>query len=165
MTRAVPRPTDAERNVGHGHVHPRPDGRVARCGGPGVCRECSAEAVQKAGEDWDRFNAAAEGLAALDTARLLLDQEDPPLTKAALRVLLDRALAGIRPALVVEEPPAPEPVASLYGFDERVHSRACGIQPHGHGSFCHRDCPTCGGRADFEAAPVNSAAKEDGVAR
>ncbi len=28
-------------NVGHGHVIPRPDGVRARCGGPGLCRECS----------------------------------------------------------------------------------------------------------------------------
>jgi len=32
-------------NVGHGHVHPRPDGVKARCGGPGLCPECSREAA------------------------------------------------------------------------------------------------------------------------
>lgn len=31
------------RNTGHGHVRPRPDGVRARCGGPGVCQECSKE--------------------------------------------------------------------------------------------------------------------------
>lgn len=31
------------RNRGHGHVHPRPDGAKARCGGPGICSECSRE--------------------------------------------------------------------------------------------------------------------------
>ena len=30
-------------NTGHGHVHPRPDGVRARCGGPGICQECSLE--------------------------------------------------------------------------------------------------------------------------
>jgi hypothetical protein len=30
-------------NVGHGHVHPRPDGMKARCGGPGLCSECSKD--------------------------------------------------------------------------------------------------------------------------
>jgi hypothetical protein len=29
------------RNSGHGHVWPRPDGMKARCGGPGLCAECS----------------------------------------------------------------------------------------------------------------------------
>ena len=29
--------------------------------------------------------------------------------------------------------------------DRRPHSRACGIHPHAHGSFCARDCPTCHG--------------------
>jgi hypothetical protein len=32
-----------ERNVGHGHVFPRPDGRRSRCGGPALCRECAAD--------------------------------------------------------------------------------------------------------------------------
>lgn len=26
------------------------------------------------------------------------------------------------------------------------HSRACGISPHPHGSMCHSNCPTCGGK-------------------
>lgn len=34
-------PTPGALNVGHGHVIPRPDGVRARCGGPGLCRECS----------------------------------------------------------------------------------------------------------------------------
>jgi len=31
------------KNEGHGHVYPRPDGVRARCGGPGVCAECSKD--------------------------------------------------------------------------------------------------------------------------
>lgn len=31
------------RNVGHGHVRPRPDDVRASCGGPGICVECSQE--------------------------------------------------------------------------------------------------------------------------
>ena len=34
-------------NTGHGHVWPRPDGVKARCGGPGLCKECSAQQAQK----------------------------------------------------------------------------------------------------------------------
>lgn len=30
-------------NSGHGHVWPRPDGVRMRCGGPGVCPECSRD--------------------------------------------------------------------------------------------------------------------------
>jgi hypothetical protein len=30
-------------NTGHGHVRPRPDGVKMRCGGPGICPECSRE--------------------------------------------------------------------------------------------------------------------------
>lgn len=34
-------------NTGHGHVFPRPDGLLAKCGGPGLCRECAADAARK----------------------------------------------------------------------------------------------------------------------
>lgn len=26
---------------------------------------------------------------------------------------------------------------------EGPHSRACGIRPHPHGTYCHSNCPTC----------------------
>lgn len=29
---------------GHGHVKPRKDGQIMRCGGPGFCTACSVEA-------------------------------------------------------------------------------------------------------------------------
>lgn len=32
-------------NTGHGHVRPRPDGARARCGGPGICPDCSRDQV------------------------------------------------------------------------------------------------------------------------
>lgn len=34
---------EQNKNTGHGHVRPRPDGMKARCGGPGLCRECAKE--------------------------------------------------------------------------------------------------------------------------
>lgn len=34
-------------NTGHGHVNKRDDGQIARCGGPGLCTECSLDQVQK----------------------------------------------------------------------------------------------------------------------
>jgi hypothetical protein len=38
-------------SFGHGHVTPRPDGAKARCGGPGICPDCSKEqaAVKRKG--------------------------------------------------------------------------------------------------------------------
>lgn len=33
-------------NTGHGHVWERPDGMKARCGGPGMCSECSRDQAQ-----------------------------------------------------------------------------------------------------------------------
>lgn len=34
-------------NEGHGHVYPRDDGVLARCGGPGICAKCSADQARK----------------------------------------------------------------------------------------------------------------------
>ena len=36
-------------NTGHGHVTPREDGVVARCGGPAICSACALEYVRKYG--------------------------------------------------------------------------------------------------------------------
>lgn len=33
-------------NTGHGHVWPRPDGMVARCGGPAMCQRCAIDAAR-----------------------------------------------------------------------------------------------------------------------
>lgn len=30
--------------------------------------------------------------------------------------------------------------------DQRPHSRACGFRPHDHGTACHSNCPSCGGK-------------------
>lgn len=30
----------------HGHVTPRPDGAKARCGGPGICTDCTMEQLR-----------------------------------------------------------------------------------------------------------------------
>lgn len=30
-------------NTGHGHVYMRPDGFLAKCGGPGICTECAKD--------------------------------------------------------------------------------------------------------------------------
>lgn len=39
-------PRNANPNSGHGHVFPRPDGVMARCGGPGICIECVLDKVR-----------------------------------------------------------------------------------------------------------------------
>lgn len=41
---ARPAVEQAGANVGHGHVFPRADGVKMRCGGPGLCSECTADA-------------------------------------------------------------------------------------------------------------------------
>jgi hypothetical protein len=34
-------------NIGHGHVYPRADRVKVRCGGPGLCKQCSIDAARK----------------------------------------------------------------------------------------------------------------------
>lgn len=45
--------------------------------------------------------------------------------------------------------------------DNRPHSRACGITPHEHGTWCHSNCPTChGGNPDVpQTSEATRAAK------
>lgn len=50
--------SDDQRNTGHGHVYPRPDGVKARCGGPVICAECARDAARKAVEDSGELLAA-----------------------------------------------------------------------------------------------------------
>lgn len=47
MPPATPRPLIKPQAhlTGHGHVAPRSDGVKMRCGGPGICAECSREAA------------------------------------------------------------------------------------------------------------------------
>lgn len=42
---------------GHGHVVPNPDGSRARCGGPGICAECSKELAQHTFPSGQGFSA------------------------------------------------------------------------------------------------------------
>ncbi|MBM9931827.1 hypothetical protein JTL83_06655 [Pseudomonas aeruginosa] len=63
---AHPAVEQAGANVGHGHVFPRADGVKMRCGGPGLCSECTADASRaraalaqpSPASDLDPFNLA-----------------------------------------------------------------------------------------------------------
>lgn len=67
-------------NVGHGHVFPRPDGVVARCGGPGLCAECSRDLARKAVQDSGELLAA--------TLPTQGSKDEPPITFEALSYAL-----------------------------------------------------------------------------
>ena len=70
-------------NTGHGHVFKRPDGVYARCGGPGLCHECSADAAKKRVQDADA--AELEQMAAAsplpDQAAVATSTGRPPRSK------------------------------------------------------------------------------------
>lgn len=43
-------PSDVNKNTGHGHIYPRPDGVSMRCGGPKRCDECQKDKLRKEAE-------------------------------------------------------------------------------------------------------------------
>lgn len=77
-------------NSGHGHVHPRPDKVVARCGGPKLCEQCARELAEVqqtqantlAGpsiavpESWDGNDAEAVGLAVAAAVAAKMQERD-----------------------------------------------------------------------------------------
>lgn len=52
---------DGRNNEGHGLVYERPDSMVARCGGPGICEDCTADQARKDAET----RQAATGVTAI----------------------------------------------------------------------------------------------------
>ncbi|MBY9700566.1 hypothetical protein ISH39_03235 [Pseudomonas aeruginosa] len=60
-------------NVGHGHVFPRADGVKMRCGGPGLCSECTADASHARAVLAQPSPAQAEQATADDYEEVLAD--------------------------------------------------------------------------------------------
>jgi hypothetical protein len=131
-------------NVGHGWVFEREDGhRNRKCGGPALCPSCAEQAALKAGHAAALFGAQAAARGRLTAVSELLHAKEP-VSRALILEHLDLALADLQPPLPVEE----DYVEARAMVDERVHSWACGIRPHGHGRACHRNCPTCHGEEE-----------------
>lgn len=91
-------------NVGHGHVFPRADGVKMRCGGPGLCSECTADASR-----------ARAALAQPSPAQA--EQHWPKLEKPA-QVGAIRFRAGLSSRLVVEA------AQRLYEFESTPEKEA-----------------------------------------
>lgn len=101
---AHPAVEQAGTNVGHGHVFPRADGVKMRCGGPGLCSECSADAAR-----------ARAALAQPSPAQA--EQHWPKLEKPA-QVGAIRFSAGVSSRLVVEA------AQRLYEFESTPEKEA-----------------------------------------
>jgi hypothetical protein len=70
----------SNQNTGHGHVRPRPDGVRARCGGPGMCAECSRElAREKLGKPPGEQESLTSKTRLLETLRKR-DEEEQAIT-------------------------------------------------------------------------------------
>jgi hypothetical protein len=102
-------------NQGHGHVRPRPDGARARCGGPGICNECSREKAALA-EFRKPAEPAPTNLTATEVSERL-QQSPPPCfrpidTDADLARLTSSADVTSTVAAALAPPP-PRPPPSL----------------------------------------------------
>lgn len=109
---------------GHGWVNPRPDGAKARCGGPGICGECSAEQI------------AAVGSEPLLLKRTEEEREAYYIEKLAELVMARREVA----ALIAERDALKWEVNNLKGLNEMLEEDIkSGMPP----TYCP-DCSSCG---------------------
>lgn len=84
-------------NMGHGHVNPNADGSKARCGGPGLCRECSAELGTLLKKEIAELRALAnKALAAADfhLKRAELLSKELAVARAEIKEFIDAAADG-----------------------------------------------------------------------
>lgn len=64
-------------NTGHGHVYPRPDRVVARCGGPALCDVCAKEeAAQKAAAEQPNDGPPPDGTLAATISTVMVLNPD-----------------------------------------------------------------------------------------
>lgn len=112
------------KNVGHGHIFPRPDGVKARCCGPPRCRECAADKEKRDKEK--RASAEAVKLATVMkvgfTPEELLKVSNDPKTASHLkwadivkRIGPGRAVGKVSPLLSADEPSIPKETLNEMG--------------------------------------------------
>jgi hypothetical protein len=117
------------RNVGHGHVFPRPDGVKARCGGPGICSECSRDQSRKIQQEYIPEPPSSNPLDEPAWENWSRDQLVGQIRMLRLRVgeLRNRIFCPACDEVMVK--PSDETDADL------------GIEDYDGGEI---DCPTCG---------------------
>lgn len=103
-------------NRGHGHVNPRPDGVRARCGGPGICAECSHEQAMAIKGDAD-IKALREENAKLQSEAGNLREAFDEI--AHLRKEIERLKAEVKK--LESECPGCGQIADGWGFCDCAH--------------------------------------------
>lgn len=101
-------------NVGHGHVWDRPDGVVAKCGGPGICRECADDDMRlreiKSTSPWSILDIVML-LRAKDLSAAIEREACAMIAEARAEVCL-AAMAG---------PPESLPGVEVHTMNEALH--------------------------------------------
>ncbi|HFE9043726.1 TPA: hypothetical protein ACGATJ_006506, partial [Pseudomonas aeruginosa] len=125
---AHPAVEQAGTNVGHGHVFPRADGVKMRCGGPGLCSECAADA--------SRARAALARVAEME-------RQEPVATVARVPgedwngLHFYRDLQGMQPGTKLYAAPVVQ-AQQLHDLDKQCRddvARALGLRPNQERGF------------------------------
>lgn len=118
------------KNVGHGHVFPRPDGVRARCGGPGICTVCTTDAA------WQHHTEPLEPLVTLAAAQERIEALEAE--KAALQRDADR-WRTIVPRLLAELGERGRSDGNAPGHAHRVP----GVWDSDNGRLAGKTCAWC----------------------
>lgn len=93
-------------STGHGHVFPRPDGMKMKCGGPGICQECSRDAAQKAQQEASAAQAVPELTSRVvnEACWKFIDAMPHPLTPQVWNNLKPALYAAVVHVLTAQHP-------------------------------------------------------------
>lgn len=108
-------------NEGHGHVVPRLDGTVMRCGGPGICRTCQKE-------------------------RLLLDiWQEAADTQHAQATEIRPGIFDVITGTAGQAAPVPQVLPSPEAHHAQIERIAADLREHGPDRVTLKPCAHCGG--------------------
>lgn len=118
-------------NFGHGHVYPRPDGMKARCGGPGICPECSKEASYQFRKEKPTMNAAPVSIEERIENDFSFHPAAPGGQAAAAHDQVRLTLKNMALQLISLVPPGRDQSLMLTALEEAMHWANAGIAKQG----------------------------------